>query len=236
MTAVEAPVAPDRAARPSRSAGIPTAPAASVAGGAFKTMDGLLAVLRGLRAARATEDIVGFAIPLEADPTTAEGLETILAAHRRRGFNPIEWLLDVIDPHRPPPSPAALMAGYNSILTPFLLGDLSRWLVGVKTFRIPLEQAPGGGVWVLGRPNHAAAIAGATGAALGGAAGALASLGLPADQLEAFAERIAAGQPVLTVCSTDEGRIEQAVRLMRKQGAEGIFIARGLRPEPRGQA
>ena len=93
----------------------------------------------------------------------------------------------------------------------------------MHTFRVPLDDRPGSGTWVLGRPNHASAVAGSEGAALGGAAGALSALGIPAQYIPTFGERLAAGECLFTTCETDVGRVERDLRSMRKHGAANLF-------------
>jgi hypothetical protein len=197
---------------------IPTAPRSAVIAGTFKELDGALAVMRALRRAGATEDIIGFATPLPGDPTNPDTLETLIPPRRRR-FDPVGLAMVIIDPHKPPPDYRTLIRGQNSVLARPLLGKLWGWLIGVQEFRVPDPNSPDGGVWVLGRPNHAAAVGGARGAALGGSAGALASLGLPESLIPEYLGRLFDGQTILTLCETDEGRVQRDYKLMGKHGA-----------------
>ena len=199
-------------------------PRGVITGGTFAELDGLLSALRALRAAGTTEDVLGFAIPLPSDPWSPEGLATLPSTQRKPRFDIVGWLWDVIDPHRPPPDTATWRRGYNTYLARPVLGqELWRWIVGVKTFRVPLDDQPGEGVWVLGRPNHAAALAGVEGGALGGAAGALSALGIPSQHIATFAERLAAGECLFTTCETNVGRVERDLQMMRKRGARHLF-------------
>ena len=227
MTATESrPVASQAARAPIGI--IPTSPRSAIVAGTFRDLDGALGVMRALRSAGATEDIIGFAIPLPGDPTSPDALETLIPPKRRRRFDPIGLAMTILDPHRPPPEYRTLIRGRNSVLARPLLGNLSGWLVGVQEFRVPDPNSPDGGVWVLGRPNHAAAVGGARGAARGGAAGALASLGIPEDHLEDYVKRLFDGQTILTVCETDEGRVQRDEKLMKKHGALDQFTVRDL--------
>lgn len=199
-------------------------PRGIVDGGTFADLDGLLGSLRALRATGATEDVLGFAIPLSGDPWSPEGLAVLPATQRKRRFDALAWLLDVIDPHRPPPDVATWRRGRNTYLARPVLGDdLWRWILGVYPFRVPMDDHPAGGVWILGRPNHASAVAGTEGAALGGVAGALSTLGVPAQYIATYGERLAAGDCLLTTCETDEGRSERDLKIMRKRGGQHLF-------------
>jgi hypothetical protein len=215
---------------------VPTAPSASIIGGTFVDVEGALGVVRGVRSAGSTPDIVGIATPLAGDPTSADALETlVLPARKKRGFDVLGWLMTAIDPHPGVPTYRTLTRGRNSVLARPVLGSVGNWLMGVEPFRVPDPNAPDGGVWVLGRPNHAAAVAGAAGAALGGAVGALASLGLPKDYMQEYKPRQFAGETILTLCETDEGRVQRDYKLMGKHGAAHRFIARDLRAPERQQ-
>ena len=215
---------------------IPTAPRSAIIAGAFKELDGALDVIRAVRSAGSTPDIVGIATPLAGDPNSPDALETLVVPRQsKRRFDPIKWLMTAIDPHPGVPTYQTLTKGQNSVLARPLLGDIGRWLIGVRPFRVPDPNAPGGGVWVLGRPNHAAALGGAAGAALGGAVGALASLGLPEDHMQDYIQHLFAGETILTLCETDEGRVQRDYKLMGKHGAAHRTIARDLRPPERQQ-
>ena len=215
---------------------VPTAQRASIIAGAFADVEGATAVIRAVRSAGSTEDIVGIALPLAGDPHSPDALETLLPQARKRKFNLGRWLMTVIDPHQPPPDYQRLTKGRNSILARPLLGEIAEWLVGVQEFRVPDPNSPDGGVWVLGRPNHAAAVSGAAGAALGGAVGALAALGLPEEHMQDYIGRLFQGQTILTLCETDDGRTKRDYNLMGRHGALHRFVAAGLHAPDRGQA
>ncbi len=227
MTAVAPPTATE-VPPAARAAAFPTAPLATVLGGLFPDVQGPIKIMRALRAAGAAGDTVGLAVPLPGDPEDPQTLER-LNVSRRRGFDPVGFLMVVIDPHRPPPNYQSLIQGQNAPLTRRILGDLANWLVGVKTFRIPaaLTGADAGketdGVWVLGRSNHAAAVAGLEGAALGGALGALAGVGVPVDLGHAYAQGVIGGQVLLTTCETDAGRARRDRKLLHKHGGTEIY-------------
>jgi hypothetical protein len=200
-----------------------SAPTATIVGGTFADLDAMLGVMRALRSSGSTEDILGFAIPLEGDPTTPEGLAALANRPVRQRFDLIRAIRTILDPHEPPPDLASVRRGQNSILATPFLGSLTKWLVGVSTFRIPGDAPGDEGTWVLGRPNHAAAVAGLYGAAQGDRAGALASIGLPLDVHREFGERLECGESVLTTCETDEGRARRDEAWMRKRGAAAVF-------------
>ncbi len=213
----------ERPAAPAAPAARAAAPRAIVVGGTFDDAGRLSETIAALRRAGRSEDVVGLAVPLPGDPETPEVVARIVQQRRRPRFDPIGFLITVIDPHRPPPDAATLQRGQNSILATLVLGKIAGWLVGVKPFRIPIEQAPEGGVWVLGRPNHAAALAGMEGAATGGTRGALAAIGIPDELAEAFASHLLAGNAVLTTCETDQGRAQRDQQLLRRHGAANLF-------------
>src|SRR5919201_4802248 len=110
---------------------------ASVIGGLFPGPDGAIAALHALRAARATNDVVGLAIPLDGDPTGPDAAVAAVNAGqgRRRGLKDI--LVTMIDPHRQVAQPTTFARGRTGLLAQAILGDLTRWLVGVLTFRVP---------------------------------------------------------------------------------------------------
>jgi hypothetical protein len=221
-----APAAP-AAARP---AAFPLPPEAVVVGGLFRDVEGPLAVMRALRRSGAAGDVVGFAIPLPGDPDEPGTLER-LADRRPRGFSLLGYLKVVIDPHTPPPEYRTLIAGQNSALTRLVLRDMAGWVAGVKTFRIPptltgeasKAEAIQGGVWVLGRSNHAAAVAGSEGGDQGGALGVLTAIGAPSELVRGFAERIAGGEVLFTTCETDAGRARRDAKWLRKHGGADLF-------------
>lgn len=201
----------------------------------FPSSDGVVGAMRALRSAGRTEDTLGFAIPLDGDPTTADvRLRGYVPAKRR--MSPLDFVLTVIDPHRPGPSYQQLIAGQNSMMAEPVLGDLAHWVIGVHPFRVPLGPEPESGTWVLGRPNHAAAVAGVEGAAHGGAVGALAALGLQdAQYIEECAARLAAGLSLLTSCETDIGRASGDRKIFVKHGGTAVHettIYQGHRIQP----
>lgn len=213
-----------------RRSAVPIAPLATVLGGLFPDVQGPIKIMRALRGAGTSGDTMGLAVPLPGDPDDPQTMQRLIPP-RRRAFDPVGYLMVVLDPHRPPPTFQSLTWGQNAPLTRRLLGDLANWLAGVKTFRIPAvpagtDGAAAGddhGVWVLGRPNHAAAVAGAEGGALGGSVGALAAFGVPLDLGVAYAQRVIGGAVLLTTCETDEGRTKRDRKLMRKHGGVEIF-------------
>jgi hypothetical protein len=237
MTAAP-PSAPPAGAAPTVPAGAPVAgvlaPRAILVGGLFDGPDGVLAALRALRAARATNDVVGLAIPLDGDPTDPGAVVSARGAPAKSRFDLVRFLLTVVDPHRPVGQPDGWARGRTGILAKVILDDLTRWLVGVSTFRVPGPDG-GPGVWVLGRPNHAAAVNGVRAAAAEGAIGAVASLGVPASLAATYAERLAGGQSVLTTCETDAGRTRRDAKILKRNGAHDTFehplpLDYGVRP------
>jgi hypothetical protein len=186
--------------------------------------------MRALRRSGAAGDTVGFAIPLPGDPDDPNTLER-LADRRPKRFSLLGYLKVVIDPHTPPPEYRTLIAGQNSSLTRLVLRDMAGWVAGVKTFRIPptltgkasKAEATQGGVWVLGRSNHAAAVAGSEGGDQGGALGVLTSIGVPSELVRGYAERIAGGEVLFTTCQTDTGRAQRDAKWLRKHGAADVF-------------
>lgn len=229
VTAATPPVAARNDATAVLERAAPAAvPRAIVVGGLFPTPEGPVRVMRSLRRSGVTGDTVGLAIPLVGDPADPTSVTAVTERPPRR-FDLLGYLMVVLDPHRPAPDYATLTRGQNSALTRPILGDLATWLVGVKTFRIPAvmtgEEKDDGtsGVWVLGRSNHAAAVAGAEGADIGGAIGAMSGLGLSSDLAEAYAKHVIGGACLLTTCQTDEGRARRDLQLMRKHGATKTF-------------
>jgi hypothetical protein len=79
------------------------------------------------------------------------------------------------------------------------------------------------GVWVLGRPNHAAAMQRVRGDSQEGAPGVLATLAVPPELAIDYAARLAAGECILTTCETDQGRMRRDQQLLRKVGALHLF-------------
>ena len=233
MTAVQERAAPAQAPR--------RIPRAALVGGLLRDVDSLVKVAEKLRAAGATEDLIGFAIPLGDDPAEPDLLRRLLQ-NRKRGFSLVRFLMTAIDPHAPAPDYRQRIAGQNSDLAMPVLGKMARWFVGVKVFRIPSipvgdPQDPGaGGVWVLGHPNHAAALAGMEGAARGGALGALATIGVKEPYVAAMAPGIFGGEIAVTTCETDEGRAKRDEKLLRKHCAEIVFSGEPVTSPRRVQA
>jgi hypothetical protein len=197
------------------------------------TIESLVNALKAFRSAGATEDVVGFAIPVEGDPSEGGIRPMVPITGRRRRFNAGEFLLMAIDPHRPEGLPDRWALGRNGVIAKTVLGDLTRWLVGVHMFRVPLSERS---VWIIGRPNHAAAVQGLRGDALGGTAGALATVGVPVELAPAYANRLAAGECIVTTCETDEGRRHRDRRILVKAGATQfdepapLVVEYGVRP------
>ena len=224
----------------------PMPPEAIVVGGLFGSIDGPLHVMRSLRRSGAAGDTVGLAVPLPGDPNDPETLQRLTAPKPKKGFDLLGYLLTALDPHAPPPAYRSLIAGQNSVLTRLILRDLADWIAGVKTFRIPpsmtgdvSKDEAEGGVWVLGRSNHAAAVAGGGGADQGGAIGALTGVGVPQELVRLFAERIVGGQIVFTTCETDGNRARRDARWLKKAGVSDAFeqvilSPRRATPAPRG--
>lgn len=198
----------------------------------------LVRALKAIRATGATEDVVGMAIPLEDDPTGGVAIVRGAKEPVKRGFDLGEFLATAIDPHRPTTLPWRLGPGRNIGVATEVLGDITRWMVGIQTFRIPLAPPgeEGDRLWVLARPNHAAAIHKVPGDATEGYVGMLASFGVPADFSRELAGELAAGQCIITTCETEEGRRRRDERLIRKAGAtivhpfEPAPVIYGVRP------
>jgi hypothetical protein len=198
---------------------------AALVGGLFDGPDGLLPALRALRAAGATNDVVGLAIPLSGDPTEPDAeifALTLGTAPQRRRIDVLGALMTFIDPHRPRVELNGWTRDRTGVLAQSLLSDLNRWLVGVLTFRVPGPDG-GPGVWVLGRPNHAAAVQGFREGAIEGPTGALASFGIPRARAWHYAERLIAGASILTTCETDAGRVRRDRSILEKHGARDVF-------------
>lgn len=198
-------------------------PRAIIVTGTFAGVDGVVDMVRSLRSAGATEDVIGLAVPLSGDPATEDGWRPRAAERKKQGFGIGRFLLTVLDPHQPGPDLTTLQKGRNSILAQAILGDISRWLVGVRTFRVPGAAEADPGIWILGRPNHAAAVAGQDGAATGGTRGTLLSLGIPAALVDEAGARLAAGECLFTTCETDHGRVNRDLHLLKKCGARTVF-------------
>ena len=231
MTATAESPAPARPATlpAGRPPAFPLPPEATIVGGLFSSVEGPQKGMRAMRGKGTAGDAVGLAVPLPGDPDDPETLAR-LADRPRKRFDPVSYLKAVVDPHSPPAEFRALIAGQNAPMTRLLLSDLANWISGVKTFRIPpsevgdvSKEATQGGVWVLGRSNHAAAVAGLDGAEVGGYLGVLAGIGVQAPLAQAIAERIAGGEVLLTACETDAGRAARDKKWMRKYGGADLF-------------
>ena len=193
-----------------------------VSGALFPSVASLAAALRALRGAGRTEDVVGLLIPLEGDDPDAGIARTRRDPLPPRGFNLVEFLMTALDPHRPSGWQAAWAPGKNASAAVELLGDLTRWLVGIQAVRIhgtPSVEP----LWVLGRPNHAAAIHKVLGDSQEGLVGMLATYAVSESLAPYVAERLAAGDCVLTTCESDANRAQNDERIMKKAGAIQIF-------------
>lgn len=197
------------------------APRAILVTGLFPDVVGLRATMRVLRTAGTTPDVIGLAIPVHGNPATAAGLSSIEIPHTPRPrFDVMGFLMTVLDPHDPGPDVRTFKSGQNSVLAQPFLSDLWTWMHGVKIIRVPLPEAGPEEGWMLGRPNHAASVAGGGGhASSGGLAGALTVFGVPMQHVDAVAAGLAAGQCLLTTCETDEGRTKRDGQIMRRNGA-----------------
>jgi hypothetical protein len=207
-------------------------------GGLFDGPDGLLPALRALRGAGATNDVVGLAIPLSGDPSDPDAEVYALSASsgpRRKRIDVLDVLMTIVDPHRPRVELNGWARDRTGVLAASLLQDLNRWLVGVLTFRVPGPDG-GPGVWVLGRPNHAAAVQGFRDGAQEGPTGAMASFGIPRGRAWHYAERLAAGASVLTTCETDDGRARRDRGILEKNGARDVFTYKPPREDASRQA
>jgi hypothetical protein len=203
---------------------------AYLGGALFPSVEGLVDALRHLRSAGRTEDVVGLAIPLEGDEPDAGIVRRRKDRPHKRSFNLVEFLMTALDPHRPSGWSGIWAPGKNNAVAVDLLGDLTRWLVGVQPFRV--SEIPNAGtdgvvgdsnVWILGRPNHGAAVAGLLGDAHEGPVGVLVTVGVPATVGLLCAQRLAAGDCILTTCETDSRRRLSDDRIMRKAGATYFF-------------
>ena len=193
-----------------------------VAGALFPSVASLAAALRALRSAGRTEDVVGLLIPLEGEDPDEGIVRNRRDAAPARRFNLGEFLMTALDPHRPAGWRAGWAPGKNSGTSVDLLGDLTRWLVGIQAVR--LHGTPGvEPFWVLGRPNHAAAIHKVLGDSQEGLVGMLATYGVVESLAPYVAERLAAGDCVLTTCESDANRAKNDERIMKKAGAIQLF-------------
>ena len=218
VTAVEFNARPDR-----HDADAPVVTSRGyVAGALFPSVEGLAAALRALRGAGRTEDVVGLAIPLEGDDPDAGLIRTRNEAAPKRGFDLMDFLMTALDPHRRSSWQATWAPGKNSGTAVELLGGVTRWLVGIQPFAI--HEVPGvAPFWVLGRANHAAALHKIAGDSHEGYRGILASFGVVESHALACAERLAAGDLLLTTCESDANRARSDERIMKKAGASLVF-------------
>jgi hypothetical protein len=195
---------------------------AYVCGALFPSVESLAAALRALRGAGRTEDVVGLLIPLEGDDPDEGIVRTRRDVAPARGFNLIEFLMTALDPHRPSGWQGGWAPGTNAGAAVELLGDLTRWLVGIQAVRI--HGTPSGApLWVMGRPNHAAAIHKVEGDSQEGYVGMLATYAIVESLAPYVAERLAAGDCVLTTCESDLNRAQNDERMMKKAGAVQLF-------------
>jgi hypothetical protein len=216
------------------SPAIPTTIHAWVVGGLFPGPEGAVAALRKLRSEGATNDVAGLAVPLDGDPTAPDSTVAAVGAQTDAKPSLLERLLAMIDPHPPRVRPSGWARERVGYLAQVILGDLVRWLGGYFTFRIPAPDG-GPGVWVLGRPNHAAAVQGVRAGAEEGPAGAMAAFGVPASLAASYAAAVIGGQTLLTTCETDPGRVARDAKILRRNGARDMFeqplpLAYGERP------
>ena len=107
MTALAVPPAqPIQSAQPAQPvrdsrvdpAGVLTSRAILV-GGLMPSVTDLAAALRALRGLARTEDVVGFAIPLEGDPSERR-VRPLAGPVAKPRFDLMEFLMTAIDPHR----------------------------------------------------------------------------------------------------------------------------------------
>lgn len=195
---------------------------AYLSGALFPSVASLAAALSALRGAGRTEDVVGLAIPLDGDDPDAGIVRPRAGLTPKRGFDLVEFLMTALDPHKPSGWVGNWAPGKNSGTAVDLLGDVTRWLVGIQPFAI--HGLPGvAPFWVLGRPNHAAAVHKIAGDAHEGFAGILASFGVVESLALVCAERLAAGDCLLTTCESDLNRARGDERIMKKAGAVQIF-------------
>ncbi|HET7772029.1 MAG TPA: hypothetical protein VFN74_24870 [Chloroflexota bacterium] len=216
--------AADFIARPGRhSADAPVVTSRGyISGALFPSVEDLARALRALRGAGRTEDVVGLLIPLDGDDPAAGIARARREPAPRRGFSLGEFLMTALDPHRQTTWTAGWAPGKNSGAAVELLGDVTRWLVGIQAVRlhgIPGEEP----LWVLGRPNHAAAIHKLEGDSQEGLVGMLATYAIAESIAPYVAERLSAGDCVLTTCESDANRARNDERIMKKAGAVRVF-------------
>lgn len=202
---------------------------AFIAGALMPSVQSLAAALRAIRGARHTADVVGFAVPLAGDdPSDGRVLERASVEPVKQRFDFMEFMMTAIDPHRTFTRFEGVAPGRNVPLAADLLGDLTRWLVGIRTFRIH-DVIGEQDVWVLARPNHAAAMQKVEGDSEEGHVGMLATLGVPREFATDYAARLGAGECILTTCETDEGRWRRDQKIMKDNGGASLF-AQPLQP------
>ncbi len=200
---------------------------AYLVGGLLPSVSALTGALSALRSTGQTEDVVGFAIPLAGDDPDAGIVRELRAesgaVQPKRRFDLMGFLMMAMDPHGQRQGWKLRWApGRNVRVAVDVLGNLTRWLVGIHTFKV--NNARGDeDVWVLGRPNHAAAMHKLAGDAHEGAAGMLATLAVPASAATEVAAALAAGYCLLTTCETDENRMKRDLKILRKAGATQVF-------------
>ena len=192
---------------------------ALVVGAAFRDHAGLRESLAAIRATGTASDIVGVAVPLPGDPRDeAVASEVVGAMTASTGFG--AWLRVVIDPHAPTiPTYREQVAGRNVPLAYALLGDVAEWVGACGYMRV--HGQAGSSVWILGRPNHASSVQGGMGAVKGDA---LATVGIPKPQREAFTALVLSGQSVVTTCETDPGRASRDAEIFRRHGGHATFV------------
>lgn len=195
---------------------------AYIAGALMPSVRALAGALRAIRGAGHTADVVGFAIPLAGEPVEGRVLERADAPVVKQRFDLMEFLAIAMDPHRTFTRFTRVAPGRNVPLAADVLGDITRWLVGIHTFKIH-DVLGEQDVWVLARPNHAAAMHKVEGDSVEGHAGMLATLGVPLAFAGEYAARLAAGDCILTTCETDAGRWRRDQKIMAKHGGEARF-------------
>ena len=98
-----------------------------------------------------------------------------------------------------------------------LLGGALGWLVGVGTLAIP-----GVGTFLAAGPMLTALGGLTVGAAAGGLGGALAGVGIPAEDTKRYESRLSAGNILLSVHTDDSDEVARAKAIFEREGAENI--------------
>jgi hypothetical protein len=130
------------------------------------------------------------------------------------------WLRLVLDPHAPTkPTYREQVAGRNAPLAYAVLGDVADWIGACGYMRVQGDDAST--VWILGRPNHASSVHGGMGVVRGDA---LATIGVPLAQREAYRALVLAGNAVATTCETDPGRAARDAEVLRRNGGRATFV------------